>query len=521
MHNFLCLDLGSSGAKAAVLRQDGAVRAMAYEEYRFVNPQPLWSEIDPDLVWRKVCIAIKECLNQSTFPPNTISGISLSMIGETIMALDEKGLPVYPAIESMDARDGGYQEIIDFWNQAVGAERIFQITSYPVNSLASAMKVVWLKEKRPDLFQRIAHFVTFQDYAIFRMTGNFAIDYSMASRTMLFDVKEKTWSEELLRPAGLDASLFSPSYPAYHVVGELSETAAREMGLVPGIPVILGAHDQACASLGVGIISEGTVMDGTGSVEAVVVPTSKPITDKEMLLAGHGSQCHVSKDVYLGIGFHLTAGLLVRWYRDQFAYEEQLVSKEQNIDVYDVITARAQKSPPGANGVLVLPHFRGAGTGRVPPFNPLSKGAIVGLTLSNTRDDISRAVFEGVTFETKLILASMEQSGINVNQIRVTGGGAKSKFWLQLKADITGRTVVVPSVTEASLLGAALLVGTGLGVYKDLSDATKQTVNIVDQFEPDPEKTRIYERLFPIYQSIYTCVEPINSDLSQFMEETQ
>lgn len=519
MPYFLCLDLGSSGAKAAVLKQDGSILGMAFEEYRFSTPQPFYSEIDPTIVWEKTCHAIKNCRSQSGVDAKDIVGIGISMIGETIMALDENGDPAYPAIESMDARDSGYKEIIDFWKNRVGAEHIFQITSYPLSSLASANKVLWLKENRPEIFKRIAHFVTFQDYAIYRMTGEFAIDYSMASRTMLFDVKNKVWSDELLNIVGVDRSLFSSPYPAYHVVGELTAQAAQETDLDPGLPVILGAHDQACASLGVGIISEGTVMDGTGSVEAVIVPTSNPIVDPDMLSVGHGSQCYITKDVYLGIGFHLTAGLLVRWYRDHFAFEEQLIAQQRNADVYDVITEHAQKSPPGSNGVMVLPHFRGAGSGRVPPLNPLSKGTIVGLTLANTRYDVSRAIFEGITLETRLILSSMERSGIKINQIRVTGGGAKSKFWLQLKADITGKTVVVPTVTEASLLGSALLIGLGLGIYHNLQDATEQTVSLASQYEPDKNKTRIYDRLFPIYQSIYPSVERINSDLSKCLEE--
>jgi xylulokinase len=521
MDHFLCIDLGSSGAKSSIVNKDGELVGMVFKEYRFVNPQPFWSEIDPNVIWQNACAAIKEVCLKTNISIDTIVGISISMIGETVMMLDKDCIPVYPAIESMDARDNGYFKEVSFWKEKVGAEKIFSITSYPLSSLASVNKILWFRENHPDQFAQVEHVATFQDFIIYKLTGKLAIDYSMASRTMLFDVSKKVWSKELLSSCGLDQKLFSDPYPAYTVIGGLTDQAAHDVGLRKNTPVILGAHDQACASLGVGIVGEGIAMDGTGSVEAIIVPTKKPIQSKEMMAVGHGSQCHVTGDVYLGIGFHLTAGLLVRWYKDQIALEEQHIAQQTGKDIYDLITEGAAKSVPGSNGLLLLPHFQGAGTGRTPPLNPLSRGLLIGLKLSNTRDDISRAVFEGITFETKLILTSMEKAGISIDQLRVTGGGAKSDFWLQLKADMTGKKVVVTEVTEASSLGTALLIGTGLGLYGSLEDAVNKTVHLKSEFKPDPRKTQVYDRLFQIYQTLYPNVEKVFEDLNKFITETK
>jgi xylulokinase len=511
------LDLGTSGAKAGFFEPDGTLVSLWQEEYRFETPRPLWSEIEPQVVWEKACICLQRARKQADIAPSEVAAVGLSVIGETVMAVDPDNAPVYPAIESMDARDGGYQSAIDEWQSALGAERIFEITSYPLSALPSANKILWLRGERPEVFERAARFVTFQDYTLHRLSGEFAIDYSMASRTMLFDVARKRWSPQLLSVIGLSADRLSAACPASTVVGWTTAEAAEATGLRSGVPVVAGAHDQACASLGVGIVGEGIAMDGTGSVEAVVVPASQPVTDPAMLRLGQGSQCHVRGDVYLVIGFHLAAGSLVRWYRDELALAEQARAVDEGQDVYDLITEQAAQSPPGANGVLVLPHFRGSGTGVTPPLNPLSKGVIVGLTLSHSRRDLARAIFEGITLETRLILDSMENSGISIDELRVTGGGAKSPFWLQVKADITQKRIVVPDVTEASLLGAAMLAGVGEGTYTSLEDAVSQVVRLGRTYIPNEDTAQVYDEQFRVYRKIYPSMLDIFDDISQLV----
>jgi xylulokinase len=223
----------------------------------------------------------------------------------------------------------------------------------------------------------------------------------------------------------------------------------------------------------------------------------------------------VRGDLYLALGFHLAAGTLVRWCRDQLGREEQERAEREGRDVYDLLTEEARRSPPGANGLLVLPHICGAGTGRAPALNPGSRGVVLGLSVAHTKADLNRAIFEGITCEGRFIIHSLEESGIPVSQLVVTGGGAKSPFWLQLKADITQKRIVVPAVTEASLLGAALLAGVGSGAYPSLEAAVERCCRQRATYEPDRSLAPTYDRLFAIYQDVYPAVIGLNERLSR------
>jgi xylulokinase len=288
------------------------------------------------------------------------------------------------------------------------------------------------------------------------------------------------------------------------------------MGLHPATLLVPGAHDQSCAALGVGVVREGVASDGTGSFEAIATLSRKPFTSPALLARGTGSQCHVTADTYLPLAFHNAAGSLVRWYRDQLGAWEQEQARQGGGDAYVLITAAARRSPPGANGLLVLPHWNGAGTGRIPPLDPASRGAIFGLTLAHTRDDLSRAVFEGITLETRYLLESFESAGIRIDSLAVTGGGAKSPFWLQLKADVTGKVIRVPRVTEASLLGAAILAGVGAGVYSGVEEAVERVCRVDGEYHPEPAAAKVYDRLFPLYQEVYAAALETSKRLASF-----
>jgi xylulokinase len=516
----LGVDLGTSGAKAGIFDEKGELISTAKEEYHFQHPNPGWSEIDPEEVWQKAGSVIRDCVKESGLDAEQIVAMGLSVLGETFMFVDEEGKPVYNAIEGMDARAQAYQEYISWFKERFSAEEIFQRTSYPISSLPPVPKILWFRENRPEVLEKTDKFVTFQDFAVWRLTGTPAIDYSMASRLMLFDTMEKNWIEEYLDVMGISADHFSPTVESAHPVGELSESAAEELGLKPGILVVPGAHDQSCAALGVGVVREGVASDGTGSVEAITTATKTPITSLEMLARGQGSQCHVRADLWLALGFHLAAGSLVRWYRDQLGQWEQEKALKEGKDPFDLITEAAQSSPPGAKGLLLFPHWSGAGTGRDPALNPNSRGGIVGFTLAHSKADLSRAIFEGITFEARFIVESLESSGIPIKELVVTGGGAKSPFWLQLKADITGKRIVVPEVTEASLLGAALLAGVGAGVYASLEDAVDQACRTVSAFEPNSDVSAIYDRIFPIYKDLYGAFIDISGRLAAFVADS-
>lgn len=511
----LGIDIGTGGVKAALFEVDGRMVSIGRKEYRFSSPLPGWSELDPEVMWACLTHAVRACVESSGETQPNIAGIGLSVLGETGLAVDANGRPLYPAIESMDKRENAYQAYVSWFASRFGAEEIYRRTSYPLNSLPAIHKVLWLRDHRPEVFSQVAKYVTFQEYVLWRMTGQPRIDYSLASRSMLFDVEHKRWIASYLTEAGLPEDFMSQAVLASEVAGELGDAAAQCLGLTAGTRVICGAHDQSCAALGVGIVEEGLAADGTGSVEAIATASLKPLTSPETMRVGIGSQCHVTADSYLALGFHLAAGSLVRWYRDQFGQTELAEAQRRGLDAYDLLTKAAHSSPPGANGLLVLPHWSGAGTGRVPPLDPTSRGAIYGLTLAHTKADLTRAIFEGITYEARFIIESLENAGIPIHSLVVTGGGAKSAFWLQLKADITGKRVTVPEVTETSLLGAAILAGIGSGIYPNPQAAVAIVCRTVQVVEPDPAVKAAYDRAYFIYQALYPGASAIHARLAE------
>ncbi len=514
-HHLLGIDIGTSGVKAAIFDEDGRLISLARREYQFQHPKPDWSEIDPEEVWLKTVQAVHESVYQSSVDPKKILAVGLSGLGETSMPVDEHCHPLYPAIESIDKRDNAYESYITWFRDHFGAEVIFRRTSCPLSPLVPAVKLLWLRDHRPDIFGRIYKSVHFPDFTVWRFTGVPALDYSMASRTMLFDPAQKVWVNEYLDAMGIPRDFLPPTYPSTYPIGSLREEIARELGLAAGTLVVPGAHDHACAALGVGVVREGLAYDGTGSFESIATVVTKPVTSLEMLRRGQGSECHSYPDLHLAVGIGLTAGSLIRWYRDQLGQWESEQARRQGKDPYDLITDAARTSPPGARGLMVLPHWSGAGTGRIPPLNPNSRGAILGLNLSHTKADLSRAVFEGITYEARLIIECLEVCGLRINELRVTGGGAKSRFWLQLKADMTGKRVVLPGVTEASLLGAAVLAGVGAGVYKSADEAVNRICGVAGVFEPNPAVAAAYDQRFLLYREISEAVVNLSTRLMQ------
>jgi xylulokinase len=295
------------------------------------------------------------------------------------------------------------------------------------------------------------------------------------------------------------------------VVGEVTKEAAAATGLTEGTKVVVGGSDQPIVGLAVGAIRDGIVMDGAGSSEAIATSSRSPITSEEMMKLGEGSQCHIRKDLWLPIGFHVTCGHLVKWTRNQLGQLEIRQEKETGKDAYDLITAEAAKSKPGANGLFVLPHWLGSGTGYNPPLNPDSRGTILGFTIANTKADIYRAIFEAVCYEVRIILESFENAGIPIIELKVSGGGAKSPFWLQLKADITNKLIKVPGTTEASLLGAAMLAATGIGIYSSLEDAVDVVCSDVSGYEPNKDLVDFYDARYEVYKDLYHSLLPLNT----------
>ncbi len=497
--SLLGLDIGTTGCKAIVFSVEGEILAHAYREYGVVYPQPGWVEIDPNKVWLCVSEAINEVAHRVRSDP--VKALSVTTLGEAFTPIAEDGTLLGNSITCVDSRG---VEQTEFWNRTLGKERVFQITGMPLHIGYSLPKLMWLKDERPEIFSKARKFLCYEDFAYFKLGLEPTIDYSLAGRTMAFDVREKKWSDEMFSAAGINPDVMATPRPAGEVVGEIPASIASELGLPAGTIAVTGGHDQPVNALGGGVISEGVAVDGLGSTECVTVGFNEPPLNEKMLAANYPVYPHVKQGMYVSLAFSFTGGNLLRWYRDTFAGDMVKEAERTGADVYDLIL---RDVPEGPTGVYVLPHFTGTGT---PYMDPDSKGTITGLTLETTREQFIKALIEGVTYELQLNLRTLEEAaGVKIDRLRAMGGGAKSKMWLQLKADITGKEVVSLAVSECGCLGAAILAGVGIGEYSSVDEAVELLVSEKEVYHPDTdtheqyaEKTTIYSELYPALKEI-------------------
>jgi len=493
------LDIGTTGCKAIAFNVAGEPLAHAYREYGVMYPRPGWAEIDPNKVWRCVEEVISEVAHQVDSDP--VRALAVTTLGETFTPIAKDGTALSNSMTYVDNR--GVQQT-ESWNRTLGKERVFQITGQPLHPGYSLPKLMWLKDERPDIFRKARKFLLYEDFAFFKLGLEPTIDYSLAGRTMAFDVREKKWSEEMFSTAGIDPTVMATPRPSGEVVGEIPAPIAEKLGLPKGTVAVTGGHDQPVNALGGGVISEGVAVDGMGSTECVTVGFNQPPLNKKMLASNYPVYPHVKQGMYVSLAFSYTGGNLLRWYRDNFARDMVKEAERAGADVYDLIL---KDVPKGPTGVYVLPHFVGSGT---PYFDPDSKGTITGLTLGTTREQFVKALVEGITYELRFNLETLEEAAdVKIDKLRAMGGGARSKMWLQLKADITGKEVVSLAISECGCLGAAILAGVGVGEYSSVDEAVQLLVSEEELFQPDPDMHQQYTERFAIYSELYPMMKEI------------
>ena len=494
------LDVGTTGCKAIVVDTKGTVLGEAYREYPLSHPQPGWAELNPIEVFEKVKVVITEAAARAG-SADPVKAIGVSSQGEAGVPLDADGNILYGSPVSFDTRSVPQAE---WWAGELGAERIFHITGQGLNSMYTLTKIQWMLENVPEVRARMRRFYCFEDYIICKLCGNAAIDYSMAARTLAFDIHTKTWSGEILDRAGLSAGIFAQAVPSGTVAGALLPAVASELGLSPDVKMVTGGHDQPCGALGAGIVRPHIAVDGTGTVECITAVFPEPVLTDTMLANSFACYPAVAPGLYVTLAYNFTGGSLLRWFRDTLGAEEAAEADATGQDVYDLLLGRATDGPVRP---MVLPHFTATGT---PHCDPISKGAIVGLGLDTTRADLIKAVLDGITFEMKLNLALLHEAGVRIDVIRAIGGGARSEFWLRLKADMFQRPVVKLDVTEAPCLGAAMCAGVAVGEYASFEDAVAAAIHEGARYEPRADRAAAYDERFALYRELYPALAPIS-----------
>ena len=493
------LDIGTTGCKAAVFNDEWKIVASASREYPVLTPHPYWAEQDADLVWRLALEVSAQVAGQSKGDPP--KAMALSVQGEAVIPVDAKGRPVRHAILGMDTRSTTENEWLA---KTFGPEALFERTGMPMHTMNTITKLLWLQQNEPRIWEGAAQWLLYEDYFLRRLTGRAVISHCLASRTQMYDLGTSTWAADILDRCGIDQDCLARLLPSGEaVVGTLDETIAREVGLPGSVLVAVGGHDQACAALGSGVIEPGLAMVSTGTAEVVEVAMGSPVVDPRLRQGNISVYRHVVPGLYLAMTLNHSGGLTLRWFRDTLCRDMLTQASEMGRDAYDLMLADAPEVP---TDLLVLPHFAGAGT---PLLDTHSKGAIVGLTFATRQKTIAKAILEGLTFELRGNLELLRAAGVRLSELHAVGGGARSRLWLQLKADICRMRLRVPQVTEAACLGAAILAAVAAGEYPDIPTAVCDAVGLDHTVEPNPSRSELYDRRYESYRQLYPALRDI------------
>lgn len=500
--SLLGIDVGTTGCKAAVFSEEGHVLASAYEEYDCQRPKSGWAELDAVEVWAKVKRMISEVVSSSASDP--AKALAVSSLGEAMVPVAEDRQVLGPSILNFDARGEEYLESL---SSALDNERLYRVNGNTLGNHYSLTKLKWIKEHQPKLYQRAHKFLLWGSFVSFMLGAEPVVDYSLANRTLLFDIDREAWSEEILELAGLDRSKLPSTAPSGTVIGTVSDRIASELGLPFNISIVTGAHDQCANAVGCGVIKEGRAVYGMGTFICITPVFSQRRAPAMMIERGLNTEHHAVPGQYVSFIYN-QGGSLVKWFRDTFATAERRQAEETGRDIYaDLIS----EIPEGPSGIMVLPHFTTTGP---PEFISDSCGVVAGLRIETSRGDILKGILEGTTFYLKECVESLPPTEIEIADFRAVGGGSKSDAWIQMCADIMGRPFVRPKITEAGALGAAVIAGVGSGVFPSYEDGVEAMVNLERTFEPDPQQQKLYESWFEKYSRLWPLMEEYLRDIA-------
>ena len=493
----LGLDVGTSGCKGTLLDETGNALAAAHHEY---NAPAGALELHPDALWQGLRFVLQRIAQLAKEQRQPIQAVCVSSFGETFVLLDKQGRVLQPAMMYTDPR--GTEESAQL-AERFGLESVVQRTGAFPHPMYSLPKWMWLATHRPQVWQAIDRVCLIGDYVLYLLGGVHAIDRSLAARSMALDITVLEWDTALLDMVGLRKEQLSTVYPSGTLVGEISPHVAQELGLPAGIQLVTGGHDQVCAALGAGVVCAGTAVDGMGSVECMTPAFDAPLRARQDAFA-----CipHGVPGMYVTYAFNFTGGVMLKWFRDQLAPEVHAAAQRMGGDAYEELGRQAEALADGPTGLLVLPHFAGAGT---PSMDVSATGAIVGLTLGTSRAQLYRAVMEGTAMEMRWNLDCLARMGIAPDTIHVVGGGAKSPLWMQIKADIYNRPVSTLRLDEAGTMGTAMLAWYALGVYPTLADAAKACVRVKRVYEPRKDMAARYGEQYARYCRMQAGVKGI------------
>jgi xylulokinase len=497
----LGIDVGTGGTRAVVVDEGGAVVASATSEHEaFASPRTGWAEQDARDWWRAAAEAVRAVLARPGVSAAEVAGVGFSGQMHGAVLLDGRDEVLRPALIWCDQRTDAECRNL---TERVGAERLIELTSNPALTNFTLTKLLWVREHEPELWGRFRSFLLPKDYVRLRLTGERATDVADASGTLLFDVRRRRWSREMLEAVGMGEEMLPAAFESPEVTGRVSAAGAEATGLREGTPVVAGAGDQAAGAVGMGIVRPGAVSATIGTSGVVFAATDRPALDR----AGRvHSFCHAVPGRWHVMGVTQAAGLSLRWFRDRFGLGDGVDAAGR--DPYELLSAEAAAAPPGSDGVLWAPYLMGE---RTPHLDPHARAALVGLTASHTRAHVVRAILEGVAFSLRDTLTIFAEMGVPVENIRLGGGGARGGLWRQIQADVYGRAVEILAAEEGAAYGAALLAGVGAGAWASVDEACARAVRVAARVEPEAAAAALLGGRYAAYRRLYPALRAIEA----------
>lgn len=492
----LGIDIGTSACKVAVFDRDGQVKAAANGDYPVYYPKEGWAEQNPEEWWSAVCQAIGEVLAKGKISPEEIAGVGIDGQSWSAIAVDREGRVLTNTPIWMDTRA---QSICDRLNEEIGSENIFEVAGNSLQPSYTTAKILWYKENLPDVYEKIYKTLQSNSYIAYKLTDAMTQDVSQGYGLHCFDMRMGTWDEEMCRKLGIPMEFLPEIVACDHVVGTVTKKAAQECGLKEGTPVVAGGLDAACGTLGAGVIHPGETQEQGGQAGGMSICMDEYKADPRLILG-----YHVVPGQWLLQGGTTGGGGVMRWFEREFADYERSTAQEKQKSSLVQLNEIGEKVAPGCDGMVFLPYMAGE---RSPIWNPHAKGVFYGLDFSKTKGHMVRACMEGVALSLRHNLEIAQEAGAQAEVLRAMGGSANSLLWTQIKADVTGKPIVVPSSDTATTLGAAILAGVGIGFYESYEEAVALTVKETRRHEPNPENKEIYDKTYETYLELYRSLE--------------
>jgi len=497
----LGVDIGTTAIKAAIFDHEGREIGCQIVEYSLTAPQPGHVEMEPDTYLETFAQAVHGALQAARISAGQLAVLGLSAQGETMLCLDEHDQPLGPAIVWMDSRASAEAATIE---AHFGREHIHTITGQvAMDAIWPASKILWLKQHQPDIFSRTHRFALLKDFMILQLTGRLVSEDSLLCSTMLWDINTREYWPQMLDYLGIHAGQLPDIAKQGEIIGHINAQAAERFGLPAGLPVSVGALDQACGALGVGNVEPGIFSEGTGSAlvcvticDTLVLDPAAAVPCFPAAIAGH----------YMLHTFS-TGGMVMRWFRDEFCSSERRIESLCGINAYTLIDKEVQQVPPGCDGLIVLPHLQGSGP---PDLNANACGVFFGLTLAHKKQHFSRGIMEGLAMVLRRMMEAITRLDVEVHEIISLSGGARSAAWCQIKSDITQRPIrTLHGAENAACRGAALIAAANLGGWNNLAEIACHGLEVEHRYTPNPDNTATYDTLFKKYEQLSDAIAPL------------